>query len=373
MTNRREFMKASAGMAALSLSAGFWAHRAMATTTEDTLAKAALAAGQNKVVMAMGTGIYLDTLRELFFTPFTEETGIEVIFVGGSYDERFGKLKAMTETGAIDWDIISTTYDAIGSPSIAQFMTELGDNCSDLPDVVAQGLDGTCLGNGILFESGGSVLTYDNRAFPNGGPQNWRDFWDVKHYPGPRALPNYGNPWVNLIVALEADGVAPDKLFPMDIDRAFKKLDELRPNISVWWTSGNQSQQIFRDQEVVASLLWNGRAESLKKEGVPVSFIWDGAPLDASAWGVIKGAPHPLAAKALLNYTYSRPEAHAEFAKRMNYAPPNKNATKFLDADLAKSLVSAPENWNKIVKIDASWLAEHKDEVVKRWTAWISE
>ena len=35
-----------------------------------------------------------------------------------------------------------------------------------------------------------------------------------------------------------ADGVAPDKLYPLDVDRAFKKLEEIKPNITVWWTSG---------------------------------------------------------------------------------------------------------------------------------------
>ena len=35
-----------------------------------------------------------------------------------------------------------------------------------------------------------------------------------------------------------ADGVPWDKVYPMDIDRAFKSLDRIKPHVDVWWTSG---------------------------------------------------------------------------------------------------------------------------------------
>ncbi len=38
-----------------------------------------------------------------------------------------------------------------------------------------------------------------------------------------------------------ADGVAPDALYPLDVDRAFRKLEQIKPHIAVWWTSGGQS------------------------------------------------------------------------------------------------------------------------------------
>src|SRR6516165_2101981 len=53
----------------------------------------------------------------------------------------------------------------------------------------------------------------------------------------------------SMIFALLADGVPRDKLYPLDIDRAFKKLDRIKPHIKVWWREGNQSQQLIRDSE----------------------------------------------------------------------------------------------------------------------------
>ena len=44
------------------------------------------------------------------------------------------------------------------------------------------------------------------------------------------------------MLALLADGVAPSKLFPLDLDRAFHKLDQIKPNVAVWWKTGDQSK-----------------------------------------------------------------------------------------------------------------------------------
>jgi putative spermidine/putrescine transport system substrate-binding protein len=41
---------------------------------------------------------------------------------------------------------------------------------------------------GITSYSLGTNLVYRKDKFPNGGPQSWADFWDVKKFPGPRCL-----------------------------------------------------------------------------------------------------------------------------------------------------------------------------------------
>lgn len=72
--------------------------------------------------------------------------------------------------------------------------------------------------------------------------------------------------------ALLADGVPPEKLYPLDIDRAFKSLDRLKPQITTWWSSGAQSQSLIRDGEVEMLAMWNGRASNLSvKQKIPVA------------------------------------------------------------------------------------------------------
>ncbi|MER8996158.1 ABC transporter substrate-binding protein [Mesorhizobium sp. M0678] len=364
MINRRSILKMS-GAAAVS---SFVPHFAIAQSS--SLVDAAKAAGQNQVVISSGSGVFGKMMNELFFQQFTKETGIRVIAVEADY----ARLKAMIQMNAVEWDIVYLPRELALGAEFKPHLEELGKNCEQLPNVSTEGVEGSCVGEvGVLWDQGGLVMTYDERAFPGGGPANWVDFWDVKRFPGPRSLPTDDSALEVLMVALIADGVPLEKLFPMDLDRAFKKLDELKPNIAVWWTSGDQSQQLFRSREVVASAMWNGRASRLQREGVPVRFTWDGATYESQTFCITKGAPNPLAAKALLNFVYTRPEAHAEFVKNMFYALPNKNAAAFLDPEFASTLVTASDNLSKVAIMDAEWIQANRAAVTERWTAWISE
>ncbi|RWD96179.1 MAG: ABC transporter substrate-binding protein, partial [Mesorhizobium sp.] len=75
--------------------------------------------------------------------------------------------------------------------------------------------------------------------------------WDVNSFPGVRSLVSgqYGSegPWEE---ALLADGVAPKDIYPMDIDRLFKSLDRIKPDIRKWWGTGSEIQQMMHDKAV---------------------------------------------------------------------------------------------------------------------------
>ena len=133
-----------------------------------------------------------------------------------------------------------------------------------------------------------TVIAYRPDAFPNGAPKSWADFWDVKAFPGPRSLRNH--PVDNLEAALMADGVAPDKLYPLDVDRAFKKLDAIHKHINVWWTTGQQPAQLLVDKEVVLATGWNGRFYDLIRKEAPLAMEWNGGILKQGSWVVPKGA-----------------------------------------------------------------------------------
>ena len=52
------------------------------------------------------------------------------------------------------------------------------------------------------------ILAYDGAKIAD-GPKSWADFWDVKKFPGKRAMRQ--GPKTNLEIALMADGVAPGR------------------------------------------------------------------------------------------------------------------------------------------------------------------
>ena len=122
--------------------------------------------------------------------------------------------------------------------------------------------------------------------------------WDVKRFPGPRSMRNH--PIDNLEFALIADGVPMDKLYPIDFDRAFKKLDQIKPHVTVWWSTGQQPAQLLLDKEVVLATGWNGRFYDLIKKGAPVEIEWNEGALKQGSFVIPKGAKNVYWAKKML-------------------------------------------------------------------------
>ena len=152
----------------------------------------------------------------------------------------------------------------------------------------------------VAYEFYSSVLAYSQKKYTaEAAPNSWADFWDVKKFPGRRALRNH--PIATLEAALMADGVAPDKLYPLDVDRAFKKLEEIKPNITVWWTSGAQSAQLLNDGEVDMVMAWNGRVSALTKEGAKVAYTYNQGILQSTSLCILKDAPNLATAVRFLN------------------------------------------------------------------------
>jgi putative spermidine/putrescine transport system substrate-binding protein len=77
------------------------------------------------------------------------------------------------------------------------------------------------------------AIGWRTKAFGDKVPSGWAAFWDTRAFPGQRSMRRH--PIYNLEAALIADGVPTDKLYPIDVDRAFKKLEQLKPHVLVWW------------------------------------------------------------------------------------------------------------------------------------------
>ena len=145
----------------------------------------------------------------------------------------------------------------------------------------------------------------------------------MKKFPGRRALRNH--PFATLEAALMADGVAPDKLYPIDVDRAFKKLEEIKPHITVWWTSGAQSAQLLNDGEVDMVMAWNGRVSALTKEGAKVAFTYNQGILQSTSLCILKDAPNLATAVKFLNEAVD-PVHQANLPLHIDYGPANPKA-----------------------------------------------
>jgi putative spermidine/putrescine transport system substrate-binding protein len=297
-----------------------------------------------------------------FFKPFTKETGITVRTVA---PVSYAKLKAQVQSKNYEWDVTAISeadwLRAENEGLVEPIDWSVVDKSKLFDDPVSA--------NGIKYCALGTNLVYRTDKFPKGGPKNWADFWDVQKFPGNRSL--FNHPMRTLIFALLADGVPKDKLFPLDLERGFRKLNQIKPHIKVWWTQGNQSQQLLRDGEVDMMAMWNARGSELKQQGLPVEVVWDGATVHTTMWGVVKGARNAKAAWEFIQFAV-QPERQAEFAARLFYGPSNPAAYKYLTPEVSRQLPTFPENLKQAVRPPPDWEAANAAAVQERFTQWLA-
>jgi putative spermidine/putrescine transport system substrate-binding protein len=193
-------------------------------------------------------------------------------------------------------------------------------------------------------------------------PKSWADFWDAKAFPGRRAVSGLAQE--TLEIALLADGVAKDKLYPLDVERALAAIKRLKPQIGVFWTTGAQSTQLIKDGEVDLIAIYGSRVSPVIEDGSAVQFTYDQGLLGYGCVAVPKGAKNAAKAKELALAMVS-PEIQANIIEKMdNYGPVNAKAyqvRKFTPEQLAKTN-SSPQNASKQVLIDAAWWAKNGDK-----------
>lgn len=326
----------------------------------------ALSQGKNELVIVTSGGTFEKALQKNFYDAFTAQTDIKIRPVSASYAEQWAKARAMAESGRSEWDIVTV---GIGEDAANRDVLERLD-CAGMPNVETHAIEGSCREYTLTRTIGGTVLAYDTGAFKEKAPSNWSDFWDVSAFPGPRAMPNYGAPYVAIAVALLADGASLSEVRnkPLDIPRGFAKLEKIKPDVSIWWKTGDQSQQAVRNGDVVMSMMWSGRAMQLKQAGEPIEIAWENASAELSSWGILKNAPNKEAAKAFLNFFVTRPEAHLAFSSEVFWDTVNRKA-------LEKTYGSAEtfmKRLESMITYDSAWLAENRNQITTRWNEWIS-
>ncbi|MDF0584059.1 ABC transporter substrate-binding protein [Bradyrhizobium yuanmingense] len=349
-----------------------WMWNSAAVVLASVLSGALPAAAEkleDQLVIATTGGLMGNTLAKYFYDPFQKAKNVEIVPVAIEVPDQWARAKAMQRTGKVEFDIVTATGpDLVGRTDMLEKI-----DCAKLPNVQKFGVSDACQPYGVARTTGGMLITYNTETFKNKAPKTWADFWDVKQFPGPRGLPDTGDSdWWVPVAALLADGVKPEQLFPLDINRAYKKLDEIRPNVAVWWKTGDQVQQIMRSREVIMAMSYSGRALAVVKEGVPVSMSWDQAIRDTGYMAVLKGAPDLKAAMAYLDFFYASSDAHVPFMRAVNYATASKSAIELLKPEERKLYATSPENYEKLVKPDFAWIGEHRNDLRERWMAWLT-
>lgn len=331
------------------------------TATAPAFAQAEPPKPDNIVVNHSG-GSMGSAMRKAFFTSFEKKYGIRIVETS---PVDFGKLRAMVDSGNVEWQITEIGgQDAIRALKLG--LTEkIDDKIVDRSSYPAKARQPNVYASSVYT----TIIGYRNDVFKNGThPKSWADWWDVKKFPGARSMRNH--PIDNLEFALIADGVSKDKVYPIDFDRAFKKLDQIKPHVTTWWTTGAQPAQLLLDKEVVLATGWNGRFYDLIKKGGPVEIEWNEGALKQGSFIIPKGTKHQYWAQKFLA-EMSVPQAQAIYATELGYPGLNLESLKYVDAKVKEYLPTNEKYLNKQFWIDDAWWAENGAAAQERWNAWM--
>lgn len=303
-------------------------------------------------------GGYQEAQEETIVQPWAEEYGVDLLSDGPT---DYARIRAQVESGSIDWDVVTLEpFWAIAH--CGTYLEEIADEVDTSllpPEAVSD-----C---GIPFDVLSYVLVYDESEFGDNPPTSWADFFDTETYPGNRGVWNYAFGGA-LEVALLADGVAMDDLYPLEVDRAFDKLDTIRDDIAFYDTGAQQVQQM-ESGEVAMTIAWSGRALDAVRNDAPYEPVWAQHLMLVDTLAVPLGTENREAAIDLINYATTA-EAQNAFIETYTYGPINSEADPQLDETAMKFLPTNPDHLDEGRYLDQEWWAENFDDMSAQWTQW---
>ncbi|MEO1089378.1 MAG: extracellular solute-binding protein [Pseudomonadota bacterium] len=341
--DRRQLL---AGLAALTaLPAGF-STRAFAQAQE--------------IVLVNWGGDAVEYFGVAFGEPYTAATGVEVVIDGSGPSQ--GKIRNMVESGAVTWDVC----DSGGGSSI-----QLGST-GYLREIDYAVVDRAKLFPGFDFKWGVTnyiysfVLAYDTSEYSgDAAPKGWQDFFNLQDFPGTRALRK--DVLGHIEVALMGAGVPMEEVYPITPAKEKLAWETVKSILddTIFWSSGAESQQFMRQQEVVMGCFWNTRTKAIYDETDGLwDWTWNQAIVLPGAWVVPKDNP---AGDAVWPFIASMqdPAGQVKLFELFGNAPANPAAAALVPPDLKRFNATDPENYALQLPVDSEWYGANSARVNK--------
>ncbi|MFB2552564.1 ABC transporter substrate-binding protein [Ensifer soli] len=332
-------------------------NKTLAIATLAAALSLATAVRAEDMVFTSWGGTTQDAQKTYWADGFTEASKVNVVQDGPT---DYGKIKAMVEAGNVTWDVVDVEGDYAVQAGKAGLLEKLDFSVIDKSKLDPRFVTDYSVGSFYY-----SFVIGCNKDAVAACPKTWADLFDTAKFPGKRSFYKWSAPGV-IEAALLADGVAADMLYPLDLDRAFKKLDTIKADI-IWWDGGAASQQLLASAEAPFGSFWNGRLTALAATGVNVETSWEQNITAADALVVPKGTKNLKAAMQFIAHATSD-AAQASFATETGYAPINLDASALMDPKLRETLPDMQAASQ--VNADMTYWAENRDAIGERWYAW---
>jgi putative spermidine/putrescine transport system substrate-binding protein len=307
--------------------------------------------------------------RKLYYDPYTQKTGTKIL--EDSWSGGIGILRTKVKGGNAAWDMVQVESDDLELGCEEGLFEKIDWKALGPKDRFIRDAAHECGVGSVVWTTG---LVYDADRLKE-APRSWADFWDVSKFPSKRTLRKTAK--YTLEFALLADGVAPADVYkvlrtPAGVDRAFKKLDQIKSNV-VWWSAGAQGPQLLASGEAVMGGIYTSRALSANKtEKKNFRVVWPGSVYAIDYFVVLKGSPHKDKAMQLLKFM-TQPEIQKDFPIEANQGITTIKGNEMIDPAAAVNLPSYPPNQQGALKLDAMFWIDNGERLTQRFNAWASQ
>ena len=316
-----------------------------------------------EIVVVNFGGDAVPAMTKAWAEPFNKTSAVKAVIDGSGPSS--AKMKAMVESGKVTWDVVDRNLIAGLELGRQNLLEKIDYTIVDKSKVRPGHANDWAVGAYIYA----NVLAYQKDAFGGRTPKTWKDFYNFKDFPGKRTMRKHIDG--QLETALLADGVPPDKLYPLDVKRALDKIKSIKKDV-YFWSTGAESQQLLRDKEVTMGSVWNTRAMVSKRESEgKIDFTFNEGNAWVGAWLVPKGNP---AGKDAFRYIASTqdPAGQVVLFEALGNGPVNPAAAAMVPANLKALDPGSPENYRIQVPADSEWYATNSATVLNQYLEAIS-
>ncbi len=325
------------------------------------------------VIWVAGGGLSKDAHMASCLEPFAADTGAEIIYV----------------EGRVGLSYLKADVEAPGDPTFDTIKINEYELQAAIDDELVQPLDWSVINTDDLTPSQhptdyavahttfGSAVFYNTNKWPDDGPvpETWADYWDTETFPGPRGADGngWGTPFRGLAeAAMVALGNDPTNLYPFDVEEALAKMDEVAPDIAVFFESGASITQLMLAEEVDMIHAWTGRAWDAIKDGAPYKIMPQTHVIETTGTPMVVpvGVKSPTYASAAIGYCGGS-VGQAQYTNRAIYAPSNVLSTPLVKPELGAAgwLGTDPRFADTTIIIDPDFYAANPD-FQARWDEW---
>lgn len=315
-------------------------------------------AGGNLVLISWG-GTFQRILEEVCVKPFEKEFGVTVTILS---TPDMAKVKAQVLTNNVEWDVFEGTAAMTFSGSRNGYWEPLDPALFNSEDLIVP-----ITKDAVPSEAACGGICWDDKKFPDGKhPETFAEYFDFEKFPGPRTLRN--RPSETLEIALLADGVPPDKLYPLDIDRAFRSLTRAKPYITHWVEQTPQTAALVQTGEVNFSYTYPGIMLGAQNQAKSLKFSFKQNLLFFNYLSVLKNAPNKANAIKYLQFLL-RPDRQSALANAFfGIVPASRSAVPLLSPEARQWQPNLDNPLN--VKLHNYWWSDHYDELALRLKEW---